>query len=175
MKYNYQPRLKIYHETLGKFDLLNKYNNVKSTFCKNTNIKVSLHFNEWVKTDLKKLIFKEFYLQQRFKYKKSLKKSENSFFVFTLRKKLIFLYLEMLLNSYFLNTNVKYKINPNISKTNSVLLTLSCQNKFFNFFNNSNNQFVKLKVVKNFKFKPTLCSEEILVNFSYYFLPTYTI
>jgi len=78
----------------------------------------------------------------------------------------------MLLNSYFLNTNVKYKINVDFLKINSISLTLPCQN---NFFNNSNNQFLKLKSVKNFKFSSILCPEQTLISFNYYFLPNYTI
>jgi len=67
MKHNYQPRLKIYHRTLGKFDLIDKYNNLRPKFYNCTNITISWHFNEFSKTDLNKLIFKEFYFQQRFK------------------------------------------------------------------------------------------------------------
>ena len=80
----------------------------------------------------------------------------------------MFLYLEMLLNSYFLKSDSKFKIDVSFIPTISTLLTVSYQNEFFT---NYKNQFNKFKLKNIFIFSKKLNYEKILSIFNYYYLP----
>jgi len=168
MKYNYQPRLKIYHKTLGKFDLIDKYNTYQLKYFKSIAIKIFWDFNN--KIDLTKLLFKEFLLQQRFRHKKILKRVPNTFFTITIRKNYIYLYFEMLINTYFIN-NKKIHIN-NFIPTILFQLSFLNQNKFFNCFNNNFSQFDTLRTNNTIRCNFLLNIKQSFEYLNYHFLPT---
>jgi len=170
MKYNYQPRLKIYHKTLGKFDLIDKYNIYQSTYFKNILIKIFWDFNSSNKIDLTKFLFKEFFLQQRFIHKKMFNRVPNTFFTTTLRKNYIYLYFEMLINTYFTNNN-KIHIN-NLIPTILFQLSFLNQNKFFNCFNSYFSQFDILSTNNIIRCSFLLNIKHSFEYLNYHFLPT---
>ena len=163
---NIKPRLQIYHSLVGKYDLLDKYKFSKERFTSIKCVKLLYLSNKFNVHNLNIILFKEFLSQQHLKIKNSLYRTS---LITTLRNSLMFLYLEFLLNSIFLNTKLSFSFFSSTLVINLILNFLS-GNEFLVFLSevsSERNNFFKLTLMVNF------CNSNVdLSSFLvYYFVP----
>ena len=164
MEYNLQPRLKLYYTSLTKFDTIDKCYIVQLKSISKLSIVTTWNLTSYLtKNSLNSLVFKEFSTYKRFYYKKTIKNFHNSNFVATIRKIYIYFYLEFLINSYLLFTNLNFKFTF-LGKGNSInSCSIFSQNKFLKI------NFQPIKVKNLFSFK--LVKNNLNLNcLSWYFM-----
>lgn len=168
MQFTLQPRLHIYHDLIGRYDLLDKYKFSNTKFVQIDSIKILCPIRKLSSNNLSLILVKEFSAQRHFNINKTSKIGLRDFNI-TLRKTSCFIYLEFLLNSYFLNSKRK-KIVHNSYLFIDVLLHSSFNNEFVSYFNESlNTNKSLLKYITKLKFNEY--NYFIRSFLSYYFVP----
>lgn len=168
MRFIFYPRLQTYHSLIGVYDLSDKYKFSVIKFEQLDNVKFCYQLRKVHINNLNLLLFKEFLSQKRFSINKMSKLSFiNS--SLTLRNVNLFNCLEVLLNSYFLNS----KHNTFFFNTTlySTILNVSPINEFFNDFKINFNLIEKqlrYNMVLQFKTKNIFLSSFL----TYYFIVT---
>lgn len=160
-----QPRLYIYQITLGKYDLVDKYNFSKINLSKLTNIKILYTTHKFASSSLSFFLFKEFLTQRRSYVTNFLKTALNNFIV-TLRGYSVLACLEVLLNSTFLSDYFSVT-SPNFSFFINLFFKVSSNNEFFRHLNNTSLSIEKFRLVLRFQTKHVYLKSFI----SYYFIP----
>lgn len=129
MKQVLNPRLKMYHELLTKYDIIDKEFPVKnSLFAKLKTITISYSIDTLDTVSMSTLLNREFLIYQRINLNfNNNKKFKTTRFLVTLRNLSLYLCLELFIHSYFFA-----KSNLGHKRQNSFMFTFN--EKFYNSF-----------------------------------------
>lgn len=169
MKYNFKPRLQVYYGLIGRYDFIEKHDLFDLETKNLESLNILWTTNRSTKNNLNLLLLKEFLTCQNFSFQNLTNKKKNNlnYFVITLRNLYLFLYLETLLITYFLFSNIKYSINPKVLFNIHVFIQISYYNIFFNNFSSKFN-------IQRTIFNDTISFNFLknkVINLNYYFLP----
>ena len=162
----FKSRLSSYHNLIGKFDLLNKYNLPILRFKSLKSLSIFYSVQKYTKTNLNFLLLRELLFCRRFGLRNSSKylKAGVKYFRLTLRKNLLFLYLELLLNIYFLQLKVNYKF---IVLNSFIEIKILYDNIFFHMFKL---KFNTQKIPFSTRINLNSLNDQLFIP-SYYFIP----
>ena len=132
--YTIQPRLQIYTNLLGSYDLTDKYKYSKIKFDPIFSIKIQYSSVKLTNKNLPFILFQEFATTQRFYFFRNKKVNLLKKFYVTLRNSCLYYYVEFLTNSNLLITKLKKKIHSSYNMINSIL-NINIINFYINFLN----------------------------------------
>nr|WDA66146.1 hypothetical protein [Lithothamnion corallioides] len=175
MQYFLNPRLQVNYKLLCKYDIIDKeFLNSMHILSKLNFIKMSYYTNFLENQDFSTVLNKEFLTFQRIGFQLKPKKSNFDFrkVTITLRKSILYMYLELLLHTYFLNKHAFFTVNQKHFK--------------FLFMNKNFNSFFSSNFLSNLGFC-TIYKQNILIclflkntsninlknQLNYYFVPMY--
>jgi hypothetical protein len=130
------PRLSVYSSILSKYDFTDKHTNFEKFVLTSCVPKFSCVILGTLKTSLNEILFNEFltFKKLHFTSIKNNNKYKLNYFKITIRKKYLFLCVELLLNSSFVYTKLKILDNKkSYSLCNFKFPVISSINPFFSF------------------------------------------
>ena len=146
--YTIQPRLQIYNNLLGFYDLSDKYKYSKVKFLSISHIKIGHLSLKLTNKNSTSILFQEFTTNQRFNFFSCKKLNFLKKFYITLRNFRLYYYFEFLINSAVLINKINKKKHISHNTINSIL-SVTMINIFLNFLNEKlllKNNFIKTKI-----------------------------
>ena len=143
-----QPRLQIYTNLLGSYDITDKYKYSKVQFNFISSIKLQYPSIKLTNKNLIFLLLQEFAANQRFNFFYYKKVNFFKKFYLTLRNSYLYYYFEFLINSDLLVSKLKKHIHVSYVTINSVLNVITT-NFYVNFLNDKiifQNSLEKIKI-----------------------------
>ena len=163
-----KPRLCVYNTVIGEYDILDKYKFSVIKFSKIKKVSMHSSINKLTNKTLTLPLFKEFIAKQCINYNQVLRTSYLKKFIITLRNSYLYLYLEILFNSFFLNNRLQKSFCESYQNV-KIILIFTFNYFFINFLSE---KFVPQKEIIKLYLKIKFKKQHFLIKtfLFYYFI-----